>query len=248
MCAHHHCGKGMDMEERLQKIIAAAGLCSRRTAEAYLKAGRITVNGRVVSLGEKADAEKDDIRLDGQPVSLPEETICILLHKPRGYACTLSDPHAEHLVTELIKECPVRLYPVGRLDVDSEGLLLLTNDGELTHRLLHPATHVKKVYEVTVSGLQSNSVERLCAMRTLEDGTPIQRVAVRLLREGKDSVLEFILQEGKKRQIRRMCRKAGLAVKRLCRVSEGGLTLGELPPGKWRQLTWEELSALKGED
>jgi len=235
------------MEERLQKIIAAAGLCSRRTAEEYLNAGRVTVNGVQATLGDKADAICDDIRLDGKSVTIPTRTVCLLLNKPRGYACTLADRHAKHLVTELVADCPVRVYPVGRLDVESEGLLLLTNDGALTHRLLHPSTHVKKIYEVTVSGLREDSVARLCAMDTLEDGTPIQPVAVRLLREGKDAVLEFTLREGKKRQIRRMCRRAGLAVKRLCRVAEGTLTLADLPAGKWRYLTEEELTDLRGE-
>jgi len=235
------------LEERLQKIIAAAGLCSRRAAEEYLKSGRVTVNGKTAALGDKADAEHDIICLDGQRISLPEKTVCLLLNKPRGYACTLSDSHAEHLVTELVGACPVRVYPIGRLDVESEGLLLLTNDGALTHRLLHPSTHVKKIYHVTVSGLRDDSVERLSAMRELEDGTPIQSVAVRLLRHGKNAVLEFTLQEGKKRQIRRMCRRAGLAVKRLCRVAEGGLTLEGVSEGTWRYLTEDELSALGGE-
>jgi len=233
------------MEERLQKLIAAAGICSRRAAEEYLRAGRVTVNGRTASLGDKADAEKDTICLDGKAISLPEETVCLLLHKPRGYACTLSDPHVEHLVTELVQQCPIRVYPVGRLDVESEGLLLLTNDGALTHRLIHPSTHVKKIYHVTVSGLREDSVARLCAMRELEDGDPIHPVYVRLLEEGKYALLEFTLQEGKKRQIRRMCRRAGLAVKRLVRISEGGITLGDLPAGKWRYLTEEELSSLR---
>ena len=234
------------MEERLQKIIAAAGICSRRSAEGYLNEGRVSVNGRIASLGDKADPQCDDIRLDGKRVVLPEETVCLALHKPRGYACTLSDRHAEHLVTELITACPVRVYPIGRLDVESEGLLLLTNDGALTHRLIHPSTHVKKVYHVTVSGLRSDSVARLCDMEELEDGTPIQRVPVRLLQEGKQAVLEFTLQEGKKRQIRRMCRRAGLSVKRLCRMSEGCITLEGLAAGKWRYLTKDELNALNG--
>jgi len=232
------------LEERLQKIIAAAGICSRRAAESYLSAGRVTVNGRIASLGEKANAEVDEICVDGNPVRLPSETVCLVLNKPKGYACTLADSHAKHLVTELISECPVRVYPVGRLDVESEGLLLLTNDGELTNRLIHPSTHVKKVYHVTVTGLRSDGVERLCALRELEDGTPIQAVAVRLLKEGKTSLLEFTLQEGKKRQIRRMCRKVGLSVKRLCRMSEGMITLGDLKAGEWRYLTKAELASL----
>lgn len=234
------------MEERLQKIIAAAGICSRRAAEEYLKAGRVTVNGSVAALGDKADAQRDTICLDGKSISLPEKTVCLLLNKPRGYACSLADPHAEHLVTELVAECPVRVYPIGRLDVESEGLLLLTNDGALTHRLLHPSTHVKKIYHVTVSGLRSDSVEKLCAMEELEDGTPIRPVGVKLLREGKNAVLEFTLQEGKKRQIRRMCRRSGLAVKRLRRVAEGCVTLEGVAEGRWRYLTEEELSALGG--
>lgn len=233
------------MEERIQKLIAAAGLCSRRQAEEYLRAGRVTVDGRTAQLGDRAEAGAV-IALDGVPLRPPEERVCLLLNKPRGYACTLSDPHARHLVTELTAGCGLRVYPVGRLDVDSEGLLLMTNDGALTHRLLHPGGGVEKRYHVTVTGWREDSLERLRALRQL-DGEPIRAVGVRLLRRAPETVVEFTLHEGKKRQIRRMCRQTGLSVRRLCRVAEGGLTLGDLPPGQWRRLTAEEMAALRGE-
>ena len=234
------------MEERIQKLIAAAGLCSRRQAEEYLRAGRVTVDGRTARLGDRAAAGAV-IALDGVPIRPREERVCLLLYKPRGYACTLSDPHARHLVTELVDRCGLRVYPVGRLDVDSEGLLLLTNDGALTHRLLHPGGGVEKRYHVTVTGWREDSLERLRALRRLENGEPIRPAGVCLLARTPETVVEFTLREGKKRQIRRMCRQVGLSVRRLCRVSEGGLTLDGLQPGQWRRLTAEEMAALRGE-
>ena len=234
------------MAERIQKLIAAAGLCSRRAAEEYLRQGRVTVNGRRASLGDRADGERDTVAVDGAALPGREERVYLLLHKPRGYACTLSDPHAEHLVTELLTGCTARVYPVGRLDVDSEGLLLLTNDGGLAQGLLHPSAGVEKRYQVAVSGRGEDSVARLRALGEL-DGEPIRPVEVRLLEEGPPAVLEFVLREGKKRQIRRMCRRVGLSVRRLCRVSEGGVTLDGLPPGHWRHLTEAELAMLRGE-
>ncbi|MCI9586510.1 MAG: rRNA pseudouridine synthase [Oscillospiraceae bacterium] len=235
------------MEERVQKLMAAAGLCSRRTAEEYLRQGRVTVNGQTAHLGDRADLDQDTISVDGVPLHRQEERTYILLHKPRGYACTLSDPHAAHIVTELLTGCPARVYPVGRLDVDSEGLLLLTDDGALAQRLLHPSGGVEKRYHVTVSGLREDSLSRLQALRDL-DGEPIRPVEVRVFENGPPPVIEFTLHEGKKRQIRRMCRRVGLSVRRLCRVSEGGLTLRGLPPGHWRNLTEAEIALLWGEE
>jgi len=234
------------MEERVQKLIAASGRCSRRAAEELLRQGRVTVNGTVAGLGAKADPARDTVAIDGAALPGSEEKVTILLHKPRGYTCTLSDRHAAHPVTELLSGCKQRVYPVGRLDVDSEGLLLLTNDGALAHRLLHPGGGVAKRYIVTVSGLRPDSVDALRAMREIE-GEPIRPAEVRLLSKGPPAVLEFVLREGKKRQIRRMCRRAGLGVRRLCRVAESGLTLGDLPAGRWRFLTEEELALLTEE-
>ena len=171
--------------------------------------------------------------------------VWLMLHKPPGYACTLSDPHADRLVTELVAECGARVYPVGRLDVASEGLLLLTNDGDFANAILHPSHQVDKTYHVTVSGYQAGCEQRLAALSSLE-GEPIRPAQVRLLsREGSRAVLEVVIHEGKKRQIRRMCRAVGLSVTRLCRVGEGDLALGDLPPGAWRRLTADEVAACK---
>ena len=235
------------MEERRQKLIANAGLCSRRRAEDLLVQGRVTVNGEPASLGQKADPVRDRVAVDGVELSPPAGCTYLMLHKPPGYACTLSDPHADRLVTELVADCGARVYPVGRLDVASEGLLLLTNDGDFAHAVLHPRHQVDKTYRVTVSGFRPDSVRRLEALRAL-DGEAIRPARVRVISQaGSRAELEVVIHEGKKRQIRRMCRAVGLSVGRLCRVGEGPLRLGDLPPGAWRHLTAEEVAACKRE-
>ena len=235
------------MEQRLQKLIAAAGLCSRRRAEEWLEAGRVTVNGRAARVGDKADPERDDVRLDGAPLQRQARSVCILLNKPRGYVTTLSDERGRPTVAELVRGVPERVYPVGRLDMDSEGLLLLTNDGALTQRLLHPSFRIDETYEVDVSGFQPDSAAVLSAVREL-DGEPVSPAQVTVLsRSGERARLSVVIHEGKNRQIRRMCAQCGLTVRRLRRVQEHTLTLGSLPPGKWRYLTREELDALSGE-
>ena len=235
------------MEQRLQKLIAAAGLCSRRRAEEWLEAGLVTVNGRAARVGDKADPERDDVRLDGAPLQRQARSVCILLNKPRGYVTTLSDERGRPTVAELVRGVPERVYPVGRLDMDSEGLLLLTNDGALTQRLLHPSFRIDKTYEVDVSGFQPDSAAVLSAVREL-DGEPVSPAQVTVLsRSGERARLSVVIHEGKNRQIRRMCAQCGLTVRRLRRVQEHTLTLGSLPPGKWRYLTREELDALSGE-
>ncbi len=235
------------MEQRLQKLIAAAGLCSRRRAEEWLEAGRVTVNGRAARVGDKADPERDDVRLDGAPLQRQARSVCILLNKPRGYVTTLSDERGRPTVAELVRGVPERVYPVGRLDMDSEGLLLLTNDGALTQRLLHPSFRIDKTYEVDVSGFQPDSAAVLSAVREL-DGEPVSPAQVTVLsRSGERARLSVVIHEGKNRQIRRMCAQCGLTVRRLRRVQEHTLTLGSLPPGKWRYLTREELDTLSGE-
>ena len=231
--------------ERLQKILSAAGVCSRRKAEELIQAGRITVNGKTASLGDRADWDRDDVRLDGRALAAPAERRCLMLNKPRGYVTTLSDERGRPTVAELVADCGVRLYPVGRLDMDSQGLLLLTNDGALAHRLAHPSHGMEKEYRVTVSGRLEGCAERLSALRKLEDGSPIApaRAAV-LLREPGRWVLSVTIRQGLNRQVRRMCAVAGLRVHRLERVREGPLTLGDLPPGRWRPLTAAEVNAL----
>ena len=234
------------MEERLQKLLSAAGVCSRRAAEDYLTAGRVTVNGEAARLGRKADPDRDDIRVDGIPLKRPEKLVYLMLNKPRGYVTTLSDEQGRPTVAELTADAGVRVYPVGRLDLDSEGLLLLTNDGALTARLLHPSHEVDKTYRVQVYGPVAGAAEKLAAIRDLR-GEPIHPARVRCLWQGeKTAELEITIHEGKNRQIRRMCARCDLKVKRLRRVREHTLELGDLPPGQWRYLTEAEVAELKG--
>lgn len=234
------------MEERLQKLLSSAGVCSRRRAEELIAAGRVTVNGKTARVGDRADGERDDVRLDGAPLGARETHIYILLNKPRGYVTTLSDERGRPTVAELVRGAPARVYPVGRLDMDSEGLLLLTNDGALMQRLIHPSFQIDKTYEVSVSGFQSGAAQALAAVREL-DGETISPAEVTVLRRSGDrALLSVVIHEGKNRQIRRMCAQCGLEVRRLRRVREHTLELGDLPAGTWRHLTEEELSALRG--
>ena len=233
------------MEERLQKLLSAAGVCSRRAAETYIADGRVTVNGQPAELGQRADPERDDIRGDGKPLAPRAEHVYLLLNKPRGYVTTLADERGRKTVAELVKDCGQRVYPVGRLDLDSEGLLLMTNDGELMQHLLHPSHEVSKTYHVSVYGPVFGAAERLSAVTDLE-GEPIRPAQVKALRQtARTAELAVTIHEGKNRQIRRMCAACGLTVKRLCRVREHTLELGDLPSGAWRYLTPDEVLALK---
>ena len=234
-------------QERIQKLIAEAGLCSRRTAEQWIAEGRVQVDGKTAIPGQKADAETSVVTVDGAPLARVERKRYLMLNKPRGYVCTLSDEKGRPTVAELVADCGARVYPVGRLDLDSEGLLLFTNDGEWMQRLLHPRYEVNKTYHVSVAGETRNAAERLAAVTAL-DGEPIRRAEVRMLRGGKETALLAVtIHEGKNRQIRRMCAACGLYVKKLQRVREHTLTLGSLPPGAWRDLTEQELAATKKE-
>ena len=234
------------MEERLQKLLSAAGVCSRRTAEGYIEAGRVTVNGVTARLGDKTDPDRDDVRLDGVPLPRPAaEPVVLMLNKPRGWVTTLSDEKGRKTVAELVADCGVRVYPVGRLDLDSEGLLLMTNDGALALRLTHPGGEIEKTYHVWVRGPMEGAAERLSRLRDLE-GEPIRPARVKALRQGEGTAkLAVTIHQGKNRQVRRMCAACGLEVERLRRVREHTLKLGSLPPGKWRYLTEEEVRALK---
>ena len=235
------------MTERLQKIIASRGVTSRRKAEELIEAGRVTCNGRVCLLGESADPDVDTILLDGRPLPSGGEYTYIMLHKPRGYVTTLSDEKGRRDITLLIADCNCRVYPVGRLDMDSEGLLLLTNDGDFANKLMHPRHEVKKTYRVYVLDYSAEGFEKLCQPVTL-DGYTIQKPEVGLISEngsGK-AQLEVIIHEGRNRQVRRMCDLAGMKVERLVRIGEGPLTLGKLPLGKWRHLTDDEVKMLIG--
>ena len=233
------------MEERLQKLLSAAGVCSRRAAEDYITAGRVAVNGIPAALGQRADPERDEITVDGRPLRRRDPWVCLMLNKPRGVVTTLSDEKRRRTVADLTADCGVRVYPVGRLDLDSEGLLLMTNDGALMQRLLHPSGQVDKTYHVSVYGPVEGAAERLSQVRNL-DGEPIRPAQVEVLRQsGRTALLSVTIHEGKNRQIRRMCAVCGLTVKRLRRVMEHTLELGDLSPGKWRYLTEAEMEALK---
>ena len=235
------------MTERLQKILASRGVCSRRKAEELLNAGRVSVNGAVAHLGESADPDTDEILLDGKPLPSKSEYVYIMLNKPRGFVTTLSDEKGRKNAAQLVADCGVRVYPVGRLDMDSEGLLLFTNDGEFANSLMHPKHEVNKTYRVVVDGFTAENLEKLKQPVTL-DGYTIRKPGVRLSRppraDGRAEILVTI-HEGRNRQVRRMCAMAGMTVLRLIRVAEGSLTLGDLPRGKWRHLTEAEVRSLK---
>lgn len=227
------------MEERLQKLLSSAGICSRRRAEEYIAAGRVAVNGVPASLGDRADPQRDSVTLDGAPVRPRGGHTYLMLNKPRGYVTTLSDEKGRRTAAELVSGCGSRVWPVGRLDLDSEGLLLFTDDGVLTNRLLHPAREVEKEYLVWAQGDVEAALPKLRSPMRL-DGEELR--ADRVDRRGE--ALRFILHQGKNRQLRRMCAAAGLTVTRLKRVREGPLELGELPVGHWRYLTGKEQETL----
>ena len=232
--------------ERIQKILSAAGVCSRRQAESYILDGRVTVNGITAQLGDRADVDHDMILVDGKPLLSVPQKLYLMLNKPRGYVTTLSDERGRRTVAELVSDCGERVYPVGRLDMDSDGLLLLTNDGDFAQRLAHPSHHKEKEYHVTVSGDLKGCEDRLAALTQLEDGTPIVPAKVKVLRRAAGEwILSITIHQGLNRQIRRMCAMTGLKVLRLQRVREGDVLLGNLAPGKWRDLTKDELASLK---
>lgn len=235
------------MAERLQKILSARGVASRRTAENWIQQGRVTVNGIPARLGDTADPEQDEILLDGKPLPRGREPVYILLNKPRGYVTTLSDEQGRPNAAQLVADCGVRVYPVGRLDMDSEGLLLFTNDGAFANALMHPKHQVKKTYDVWVTGYVPGAEIRLA--RPIElDGYTIRKPEVKLFKaEGNRARLRVTIHEGRNRQIRRMCQAAGMTVTRLRRIREGSLSLGDLAPGAWRHLTREEVARLRGE-
>ena len=231
------------MTERIQKIISGRGVASRRAAEEMIRAGRITCNGQVCTLGQTADADIDEILVDGKPLPSAGEKVYIMLHKPRGYVTTLSDEKGRPDAASLVS-CGQRVYPVGRLDMDSEGLLLFTNDGEFANRLMHPSHEVKKTYAVWVTGFTRDGLRVLQEPMEL-DGYRIRRPDVRIVTEqDSKAILEITIHEGRNRQVRRMCDHAGMQVNRLKRISEGAVKLGELPLGQWRYLTEEEIQSL----
>ena len=226
------------MEERLQKLISACGLASRRTAEGWITAGRVTVNGQTAHLGDRADPDRDRILVDGVPLDPGGGRTYLMLNKPRGYVTTLSDERGRKTVAELVSGCGARVWPVGRLDLDSEGLLLMTNDGAVTNRLIHPRHAVEKEYWVWVSGDLARALPHLRGPMEL-DGVPLAPAKVT---ERGANCLSIVIHEGKNRQVRRMCAQEGLTVKTLRRVREGPIFLGDLPVGRWRPLANTEVA------
>ncbi|PYT62037.1 MAG: rRNA pseudouridine synthase [Acidobacteria bacterium] len=236
--------------ERLQKIMAARGIASRRKAEEIIAAGRVTLNGRVVvEQGTKADPERDVICVDGKPLKRPERLVYFVLNKPKGYVTTVSDPEGRPTVMDLLPKRGERVYPVGRLDYASEGLLFLTNDGALAHKLMKAGSHVPKTYLVKISGKpEEKDIERLRAGISieLEDGRRVKTspAKMRLAEDGANPWYEVILIEGRNRQIRRMFERVGHRVEKIKRVRIGPLVL-DVEPGKFRELTGREVKGLK---
>ena len=230
--------------ERLQKIIAARGLCSRRQAEKWIEEGRVRLNGNTAHLGDTADVTEDVIEVDGKRLPKAGKKIYLMLNKPRGYVTTLSDEKGRKNAAELVAGCGTRVYPVGRLDMDSEGLLLFTNDGEFANLMMHPKHEVNKVYRVWVTNFAPEKLEALKEPIEL-DGYRIKAPKVRPVRmEPTRAILDVTIHEGRNRQVRRMCQAAGLEVARLKRISEGNLRIGDLKTGAWRYLEPSELEAL----
>ncbi len=231
------------MGERLQKIIAARGVASRRKAEEWIQEGRVTLNGAVAALGQTAE-ETDEICIDGKPLPKQQGFVYLLLNKPRGYVTTLSDEQGRKNAAQLVADCGTRVYPVGRLDMDSEGLLLFTNDGEFANNLMHPKHEVNKTYETWVTGYERGAEFRLARPITL-DGYTIKPPIVCLIKaEGDKARFRITIHEGRNRQVRRMCQAAGMHCTRLRRIQEGSLSLGDLALGKWRYLTEDEVKKL----
>ncbi len=232
------------MKQRLQKILSDRGITSRRKGEALIGQGKVTVNGQIAALGDSADPEIDTICVEGKPLPSTQAYIYLMLNKPRGYVTTLSDEKGRPTAASLVLDCGRRVYPVGRLDMDSEGLLLFTNDGAFANRAMHPSHEINKTYLVQVKGYGFEGFQRLREPVTL-DGYRISPPKLRLLWTKDDSArFEITIHEGRNRQIRRMCALVGMRVTMLRRIREGELELGNLPVGKWRFLTASEIEKI----
>ena len=232
------------MKERIQKILSARGVASRRRAEEMICAGRVSCNGKICVLGDTADPDIDMITVDGTALPAAEKPVYIMLHKPRGFVTTLSDEKGRKNAAQLV-DCGCRVYPVGRLDMDSEGLLLFTNDGAFANSLMHPKHEVDKTYRVIVSGCTDETLEKL-KQPVMLDGYTIRKPHVK--RESGDAhnaSLLVTIHEGRNRQVRRMCAMAGMTVKRLIRIQEGNISLGNLKKGTWRYLEDAEIQSLR---
>lgn len=236
--------------ERVQKVMADNGLCSRRAAEAMIAAGRIKVNGHPAKLGDKMNPSRDLLSIDGQTFrpARRKEMLYLMLYKPRGFVTTSKDDQGRKTVMELLKEVPTRVYPIGRLDKESEGLLLFTNDGDFANKMTHPKHEISKLYRVTVHPQATEEqIVQLSSGVVLDDGHRTMPASVRVVAEDEGrTVMEMGIKEGRNRQIRRMCEAVGLDVMRLKRSAVGAVKLGMLKPGKYRELTPAEVNALKG--
>ncbi len=234
-----------DNKIRLQKALSEAGICSRRKAEELISAGKVKVNGRVAAIGAKVDPVRDKITVSGKTVVAVGRKVYIMLHKPRGFVTTMSDEMGRKTVSDLVKDVGMRVFPVGRLDRDSEGLLIMTNDGEFANDLTHPSKHVNKTYRVTVKGeVGDEQLLNLCEGVVIDDRKTLPCDCFVAERKADRTVLMFIIHEGRNRQIRKMCDAVGLTVMRLKRTEIAGVKLGMLPQGKWRELNEREMKRL----
>ena len=235
----------MAKDVRLQKMLADCGVASRRKAEEMIAAGQVKVNGTVAKIGDKVDVKKDKVSVNGKPIVTKVRNVYLMLHKPRGYITTMSDEMDRRCVAELVSDIPERIYPVGRLDRDSEGMLLMTNDGGFANAMTHPSMHVPKTYRVTVRPSITDEQLTQIAMGIVIDGQETAPATVRVIsQEPGRVVLEIVLYEGRNRQIRNMCEALGLEVARLKRIAVGSIKLGMLQPGDYRRLTGEEVKKL----
>ena len=235
-----------DGKVRLQKFLAESGVASRRKSEELIEQGKVKVNGKLAMIGDKISPKKDTVTVNGKKITKTKSHTYIVLHKPRGFITTMSDEKDRKCVADLISDLETRLFPIGRLDKDSEGLLLLTNDGAFANMISHPSGHVSKVYRVTVKPAVTEDILTSFAVGITVDGEFLSCSSVKVLTQEKGRVvLEIVLNEGKNRQIRRMCEYFGLEVARLKRISVGGVKLGMLQPGQYRDLTAEEVKRLK---
>lgn len=232
-------------EIRIQKLLSDCGVASRRKAEDMIKEKLVRVNGKLAHIGDKIDPDKDKITVEGKIINNKIKKYYVMLHKPRGYVSTMNDDLNRKCVAQLVSDVPEKVYPIGRLDKDSEGLLLMTNDGDFANAVIHPSKHIEKKYRVTVKPkINEEQLVKLSSGMNI-DGYKTQPAKITVIKTDSDrSVLEIILKEGRNRQIRKMCEQVGLNVARLKRISIGQLKLGMLQPGKWRELSNEEVKQL----
>ncbi len=237
---------------RVQKVLSDMGFASRRAAEKLIEEGRVKINGRICVIGQKIDPRKDIISVDGEKVvkeyGKNKRRWYVALNKPRGYVTTMSDELGRKCVTELLGDIDERVYPVGRLDKNSEGLLLLTNDGEFANLMMHPSYHINKTYRVTVdAGLNEEQLIKLASGVEIDGKMTLPAIVTVLVREPQRAVIQMVISEGRNRQIRKMCEAVGLEVLRLKRTAVGGIRLGMLKPGEWRELTSQEVKMLRNQ-